>query len=1067
LTRENDPMAMEKTFNAAEAESRIYKAWEDSGAFKAGANASRDETFTIMIPPPNVTGALHVGHAFNNTLQDILVRWHRMRGFDTLWQPGQDHAGIATQLQVEKKLKEESNLRRTDMSRDDFLSKVWEWKDQYGNTIIEQLKRLGSSCDWSRNAFTMSGAPNAPEGNEGNFHDAVIKVFVEMYNKGLIYRGKRLVNWDPHFETAISDLEVENVETPGHMWHFKYPLAGGATYTYVEKDEDGNITLEEERDYISIATTRPETMLGDGAVAVHPSDERYAPIVGKLCEIPVGPKEHRRLIPIITDEYPDKDFGSGAVKITGAHDFNDYQVAKRGGIPMYRLMDTKGHMRADGASYDECADIAMAVAKGEKILSEAEADAVNLIPEDLRGMDRFEARKLVVDQITSEGLAVMVEAEVPDQVRDAEGDDAPASEPGPQMIPYVESKPIMQPFGDRSKVVIEPMLTDQWFVETSKIVGPALDAVRSGRTKIMPESGEKTYYHWLENIEPWCISRQLWWGHQIPVWYGVDLKPLNNPKMLKDRAFCFANFELAKESALSHYSNLLPHFDEIIVEEWKGSDEPYWPSTDEDFEEWNKTFVPMGLSPKFRNEKIDNRGHGGFKTTRDKETGRRTLTIRLKREEDVLDTWFSSGLWPIGTLGWPNWDESTSKYFSTDVLVTGQDILFFWVARMMMMQLAVVDDIPFHTVYLHGLVRDEKGKKMSKTTGNVIDPLVIIDEFGADALRFTNTAMASIGGVLKLSTDRIKGYRNFGTKLWNAFSFADHYEVPFAPENARPDAQNTLNKWIIGETAKTLETVDEALEAYRFNDAALALYAFTWGTVCDWYVELTKPILQGDDAAAKAETEQTLAWVLDQCLIMLHPIMPFITEELWGISNADRPKMLIHADWPEYKVADLVDSDADREMNWVIELIEQTRSVRAQMHVPAGLKVPLVVTALDANGQAAWDNNEAMIKRLARIDSLTAVDEFPKGTATIAVEGGTFGLPLADIIDVDAEKARLEKALGKLAKEMGGLRGRLNNPKFVASAPAAVVAESHELLGQKEEEEAALKAAVARLAEIG
>ncbi|MDG1431495.1 MAG: valine--tRNA ligase, partial [Paracoccaceae bacterium] len=820
--------------------------------------------------------------------------------------------------------------------------------------------------------------------------------------------------------TAISDLEVENVETPGHMWHFKYPLAGGATYTYVEKDEDGNVTLEEERDYISIATTRPETMLGDGAVAVHPSDERYAPIVGKLCEIPVGPKEHRRLIPIITDEYPDKDFGSGAVKITGAHDFNDYQVAKRGGIPMYRLMDTKGAMRADGASYDENANLAMAVAKGEHTLAEAEADAVNLVPEDIRGLDRFEARKIVVDQITSEGLAVMVE----ETVKDDEGNETS------QMVPYVENKPIMQPFGDRSKVVIEPMLTDQWFVETSKIVEPALDAVRSGRTTIMPESGEKTYYHWLENIEPWCISRQLWWGHQIPVWYGpvkADDTETVDAFGLEMKAFCASSQSDLQEKLVEYYGNEEFHF--------FADEESY------------HGFRQMGLSGTLVYEP----GEG----------------VHLGRDPDVLDTWFSSGLWPIGTLGWPNWDESTSKYFSTDVLITGQDILFFWVARMMMMQLAVVDDIPFHTVYLHGLVRDEKGKKMSKTTGNVIDPLVIIDEFGADALRFTNTAMASIGGVLKLSTDRIKGYRNFGTKLWNAFSFADHYEVPFQPVNARPDAQNTLNKWIIGETAKTLETVDEALKAYRFNDAAQALYSFTWGTVCDWYVELTKPILQGDDAAAKTETEQTLAWVLDQCLIMLHPIMPFITEELWGISNANRPKMLIHADWPIYSAAKMVDADADREMNWVIGLIEQTRSVRAQMHVPAGLKVPLVVSSLDAAGQAAWDNNETMIKRLARVDSLTSVEDFPKGTATIAVEGGTFGLPLADIIDVDEEKARLEKALGKLAKEMGGLRGRLNNPKFVASAPAEVVAESQALLSQKEEEEAALKAAVARLAEIG
>ncbi|WP_420859066.1 valine--tRNA ligase [Marivivens marinus] len=1015
-------MPMEKTFNAAEAEARIYKMWEDAGAFKAGANASRDDTFTIMIPPPNVTGALHVGHAFNNTLQDILVRWHRMRGFDTLWQPGQDHAGIATQLQVEKKLKAESNLRRTDMSREDFLAKVWEWKGQYGNTIIDQLKRLGSSCDWSRNAFTMSGAPGAPEADaQGNFHDAVIKVFVDMYEKGLIYRGKRLVNWDPHFETAISDLEVENIEVDGHMWHFKYPLAGGATYTYVEKDEDGNIVLEEERDYISIATTRPETMLGDGAVAVHPSDERYAPIVGKLCEIPVGPKEHRRLIPIITDEYPDKDFGSGAVKITGAHDFNDYQVAKRGGIPMYRLMDVKGAMRADGASYEDCATTAMAVAKGERTLTEAEADAINLVPDHLRGLDRFEAREKVIAEITAEGLAVMTRADNPVLGRKLGEDDDPAA-----LVPLVEAKKIMQPFGDRSKVVIEPMLTDQWFVDAEKVVGPALDAVRNGDVKIMPESGEKTYYHWLENIEPWCISRQLWWGHQIPVWYApltalvVDPKEIPGVTVHESSmtvAICAATEAEAVEKASSF------------------------------FEQPCKAVADMEEAV----ESLD-----AF----DDE-------LPIYRDPDVLDTWFSSGLWPFGTLGWPNWDDSTSKYFPTDVLITGQDILFFWVARMMMMSHAVMGQNPFHTVYLHQLVRDEKGKKMSKTTGNVIDPLVIVDEYGADALRFTNASMAAIGGVLKLSEDRIKGFRNFGTKLWNAFSFADHYDVAFAGENARPDAQNTLNKWIIGETAKTLSEVDEALTSYRFNDAAQTLYAFVWGKVCDWYVELSKPILQGEDAAARTETEQTLAWVLDQCLILLHPFMPFITEELWGISNSERPKMLIHADWPEYNAADLVDTEADREMNWVITLIESVRSVRAQMHVPAGLKVPLVVSSLDTNGQAAWNNNEAMIKRLARIDSLSMVDSFPKGTATIPVEGATFGLPLADIIDVAEEKARLEKTLGKLQKELGGLRGRLNNPKFAASAPEEVVEEARANLALREEEEAQLTAALARLAEIG
>ncbi|WP_273498940.1 class I tRNA ligase family protein, partial [Lentibacter algarum] len=504
-------MAMEKTFNASEAEPRLTAMWEEAGAFRAGANRSRDESFTIMIPPPNVTGALHVGHAFNNTLQDILIRWHRMRGFDTLWQPGQDHAGIATQMQVEKMLASTGQPSRGELGRQKFLEKVWEWKGQYGGTIVDQLKRLGCSCDWNRNAFTMAGAEGDPRighENSPNFHDAVIKVFVEMYEQGLIYRGKRLVNWDPHFETAISDLEVENLEVAGHMWHFKYPLANGATYTYVEKDEEGNVTLSEERDYISIATTRPETMLGDGAVAVHPDDARYAPIIGQLCEIPVGPKEHRRLIPIITDEYPDMAFGSGAVKITGAHDFNDYEVAKRAGIPLYRLMDTKGAMRSDGASYDEAATVAMSVSKGLQTLTISEADALNLVPEELRGLDRFAARKAVVEQITAEGLAVMVS----EAFEDEDG------EPQTRLVPYVENKPIMQPFGDRSKVVIEPMLTDQWFVDAEKVVGPALDAVRDGEIKIMPESGEKTYYHWLENIEPWCISRQLWWGHQIPVW---------------------------------------------------------------------------------------------------------------------------------------------------------------------------------------------------------------------------------------------------------------------------------------------------------------------------------------------------------------------------------------------------------------------------------------------------------------------------------------------------------------------------------------------------------------------
>ncbi|MCI5111288.1 MAG: valine--tRNA ligase [Marivita sp.] len=977
-------MAMEKTFDASEAEARLYKAWEESGAFKAGANASREDTFCVMIPPPNVTGSLHMGHAFNNTLQDILVRWHRMRGFDTLWQPGTDHAGIATQMVTEREMAANGEPSRREMGREAFLDRVWQQKVKSRGTIIGQLKRLGASADWSREAFTMGGAAGDPDkGNGPNFHDAVIKVFVDMYNKGLIYRGKRLVNWDPHFETAISDLEVENIENPGHMWHFKYPLAGGATYTYIEKDEDGNVVLEEERDYISIATTRPETMLGDGAVAVHPSDERYAPIVGKLCEIPVGPKEHRRLIPIITDEYPDPTFGSGAVKITGAHDFNDYGVAKRGNIPCYRLMDTKAHMRDDGAPYEEAALIAGAVARGERTLTEAETDALNLVPDHLRGLDRFEARKRVVEEITAEGLAVMVPATDPRlgapkaPVAPEEGGEA--RDEG--LVPLVEAKPIMQPFGDRSKVVIEPMLTDQWFVDAEKIVGPALEAVRSGEVKIVPESGERTYYHWLENIEPWCISRQLWWGHQIPVWFDAD-----------GNQYCAPTEAEAQAMA----------------------------------------------------------GNG----------------VELTRDPDVLDTWFSSGLWPIGTLGWPEQTPELQKYFPTSVLVTGQDILFFWVARMMMMQLAVVDQIPFKDVYLHGLVRDAKGKKMSKSLGNVVDPLEIIDEYGADALRFTNAAMASLGGVLKLDMARIAGYRNFGTKLWNATRFAEMNGVfeNRTPSADIPKATATVNQWIIGETARVRGEVDAALAAYRFDDAAAALYRFVWGKVCDWYVEFSKPLLL-DDGPQTAETKATMAWVIDQCLILLHPIMPFITEELWAVTG-DRSKMLVHADWPTYG-DDLIDAEADREMNWVIGLIEGIRSARQQMHVPVGLYLPLVVKDMGDAARAAWDRNEVLIKRLARIEELTVVDAFPKGCATVPMEGATFGLPLADIIDVAEEKARLEKSLQKLAKEIGGMKGRLSNPKFVESAPEEVVEETRANLAAREEEAAQLQEAMDRLAELG
>ena len=953
-------MALNKHFDSATVERRISEKWIGNKAFRAGANAKDGQpSYTIMIPPPNVTGVLHMGHAFNNTLQDILIRWKRMQGYNTLWQPGTDHAGIATQMVVERQLAEQGK-KRTDFSRDEFLEKIWNWKKKSGGTIISQLQRLGASCDWDREAFTMSGAPNAPKDEGGNFHDAVIKVFVDLYKKGLIYRGKRLVNWDPHFETAISDLEVENIEVAGHMWHFKYPLKGGETYTYIEKDENGNITLQEERDYISIATTRPETMLGDGAVAVHPSDQRYKPLIGKFCEIPVGPKQYRRLIPIITDEYPDPNFGSGAVKITGAHDFNDYQVAKRSNIPMYSLMDKKGVMRVDGSPYKDEVAKAQAILNEEISWDEDLIASMNLVPDEYRGLDRFEARKKVVAEITAEGLAVMVD------VTDNEGNLSTKA--------FVESKPIMQPFGDRSKVVIEPMLTDQWFVETSKIVKPALDAVKNGEIKIIPESGEKTYYHWLNNIEPWCISRQLWWGHQVPVWFDKD-----------GNQYCAVTESEAQEQA--------------------GSD------------------------------------------------------VQLTRDPDVLDTWFSSGLWPIGTLGWPEDSSALNQYFPTSTLVTGQDILFFWVARMIMMQLAVRNEIPFDTVYLHGLVRDAKGKKMSKSTGNVVDPIDIIDEYGADALRFTNASMASIGGVLKLDTQRIAGYRNFGTKLWNAARFASLNEANFGL--SLPAAKETVNRWIVGETVKTLNEVNIAFDQFRFNDAAQALYSFVWGTVCDWYVELSKPLLNSDDSKIKNETRQTMGWVIDHCLILLHPIMPFITEELWE-TLSKRNEMLVHCDWPEYDSA-LIDHAADLEMNWVVNLIESIRSARAQLRVPAGLKIPMIFLEMDSEAKQAWENNSEMIQKLARITELTSADEIPKGSIAISAKGASFALPLEGIIDVEEEKKRLSKSLDKLQKEISALKGRLQNSKFIESAPEEVILETQENLILREEEEAKLSSAASQL----
>ncbi|MEM7743269.1 MAG: valine--tRNA ligase [Pseudomonadota bacterium] len=1004
---------MDKTFDAAAAEPRIYAKWDADGRFAAGANASRPETFCIAIPPPNVTGSLHMGHALNNTLQDILIRWKRMQGFDVLWQPGTDHAGIATQMVVERELMETQQPGRREMGREAFVKRVWEQKEKSEGTILGQLKRLGASCDWSRTRFTM---------DEG-LSEAVLKVFVDLYNKGLIYRGKRLVNWDPKFETAISDLEVESKEVDGHMWHFKYPLAGGETYEYVEKDADGNVTLREVRDYISIATTRPETMLGDGAVAVHPGDERYASIVGKLCEIPVGPKADRRLIPIITDEYPDPGFGSGAVKITGAHDFNDYGVAKRGGIPCYRLMAMDASLRADGEPYAFEAAKAQAIVKG-KSLTEEEIDAINLVPDEYRGLDRYEARKRVVADITAEGLAVMI----PNPDHDPEDADSAPS------IPLVENNKMMQPFGDRSGVVIEPMLTDQWFVDAETLAKPAIEAVRSGKTRFVPENWDKTYYNWMENIEPWCISRQLWWGHQVPVWYGPTVTPADAelPGFGYDELipFCAPSFEEAAALAQEYYDSV---------------------------ERCMTVDVSNKEARDVEQAELIQDGSGY-------DTG---LFVSLFRDPDVLDTWFSSALWPFSTLGWPEKTPELDRYYKTDVLITGFDIIFFWVARMMMQGIEFMDEVPFDDVYINSIVVDPKGQKMSKSKGNVIDPLELIDEYGADALRYALASQeVQARRTLRMGPEATQGGQRFGTKLWNAARFAEMNEAYAVPPSATPpSATATVNLWIIGETARTAAKVTEALEAYKFNEASSALYDHIWKVFCDWYVEFSKPLLSGSDSALRDETRACMAWALDQCLVLLHPIMPYITEELWGTLTA-REKPLIHATWPDLDPG-LANPEADSEMGWVVRLIEEIRSVRAEMNVPAGAKIELVLTGHSPETAHQLLRNAQLIQRLARLSECAVADEAPEGSVTIAMGDCAANLPLKGVIDVAAEKARLEKAAAKSQKEIKGLMGKLSNQGFLAKAPAEVVEEQRDRLAIAEAEAARLDQALDRLAALG
>ena len=878
-----------KTFDCHEAETRIYDNWEAKGAFKAGRVDA--EPYTIVLPPPNVTGSLHIGHALNHTLQDILIRFERMRGKDVLWQPGMDHAGIATQMVVERQLDAEG-ISRHDLGRDKFIEQVWTWKEESGGIIFNQMRRLGQSCDWSRQRFTM---------DEG-FAGAVQKKFVELHKVGLIYKDKRLVNWDPKLKTAISDLEVEQKEVNGHYWHFKYPVDG----------EKGR--------FLTVATTRPETMLGDVAVAVHPNDERYQDLIGKSLTLPlVG----RKLI-VVADEHADPEKGSGAVKITPAHDFDDNMVGKRHDLEEINIFD-EAACTNDG------------------------------VPEKYRGLDRFIVRKMIVSDMDALGLLDKIEDTV-------------------HMVPY----------GDRSGVPIEPWLTDQWYVNASVMAKPALEAVESGKTKFVPKNWEKTYYEWMRNIEPWCISRQLWWGHQIPAWYGPDGK-----------IFVCMNEEDAVAEARAHY----------------GEDTP------------------------------------------------------LIRDPDVLDTWFSSALWPIGTLGWPDETPELKKHYKTDVLVTGFDIIFFWVARMMMDGLHFRDEIPFHTVYVHALVRDEHGAKMSKSKGNVIDPLELADKFGADALRFTLASMEAQGRDIKMSEKRVVGYRNFGTKLWNAARFCDmngcfdNLDPDFDPANV----SLAVNQWIIGEMVKATADVTKSLEAFRYNDATAAIYHFTWGTFCDWYVELIKPQFFGDDEQAKIETRNTAAWIMDQILKSLHPFMPFITEEIWGSLRDDRDTDLIIANWPTQDTA-LIKPRASQEINWVIQLISDIRTARAEMNVPAGAKLEMLVQGASTETQQSLEAQAAVIKRMARLENINSHEaQAPKGALQVVVGEATYFLPLAGIIDIAAEKARLQKNLDKLTKEIGGISGRLNNEAFMAKAPDNVVADNRKNLEQAEQKADKIREGINRL----
>ena len=926
---------LEKTYDAKTVEPRIAKAWEDADAFKAGAGAPEGaDPFTIVIPPPNVTGSLHMGHALNNTLQDILVRFERMRGKNVLWQPGMDHAGIATQMVVERKLMEKQ-IHRRDLTREQFVDKVWEWKDESGGMIFNQLKRLGASCDWSRERFTM---------DEG-LSKAVIEVFVTLHKQGLIYKDKRLVNWDPKLLTAISDLEVEQHEINGNLWHFRYPLEGAAY------DPENPAT------YITVATTRPETMLGDTAVAVHPEDERYAALAGKNVVLPIV----GRRIPIVADEYSDPEKGSGAVKITPAHDFNDFEVGKRHNLPQINILTVEANIN---------------IVDNDEFLEGVERTEMrDGVWAQLHGLDRFAARKLIV-QIMEEGGFL-------DKI-----------EPHKHMVPH----------GDRGGVPIEPFLTDQWYVNAAEMAKPALRSVREGRTNFVPKNWEKTYFDWMENIQPWCVSRQLWWGHQIPAWYGPD-----------GQVFVERSEEEALDAAIQHYL--------ALEGPWKA-----W------VEERLENFEPGKI---------------------------------LTRDEDVLDTWFSSALWPFSTLGWPDKTPELDTYYQTDVLVTGFDIIFFWVARMMMMGLHFMEEEPFHTVYVHALVRDKNGQKMSKSKGNVIDPLELIDEYGADALRFTLAIMAAQGRDVKLDPARIAGYRNFGTKLWNATRFAEMNGVARNDEFWLNDAKLTVNRWILTELTRATREVTAAITTYRFNEAAGAAYRFVWNTFCDWYLELLKPIFMGEDEAAKTESQAVAAFVLDEIYKLLHPMMPFMTEELWAHTageGKERTSLLCHAAWP---APDFEDVGAAAEINWLVDLVSGIRSVRSEMNVPPAAIAPLVFVGANAETLERLKRHQSAIARLARVGEITHETAAPKGAAQIVAGEATACLPLGSLIDLSAEAARLQKELAKTTEEIARLHKKLSNEKFVASAPEEIVAAEREKLEDYRRTQEKLDTALSRVRDAG